>query len=74
MLKSDTRRTCCFEGLWLDATFKKYYSYFGAFSFIGGGTGVPGKNNRPAASHRQTLSHNAVSSTPRCEGDSNLQL
>jgi len=28
-------------------------------------TGVPGENYRPAASHWQTLSHNAVSSTPR---------
>ena len=30
-------------------------------------TGVPSENNRPAASHWQTLSHNAVSSTPRHE-------
>jgi len=30
-------------------------------------TGVPGGNHRPAASHCQTLSHNAVSSTPRHE-------
>jgi hypothetical protein len=27
-------------------------------------TGVPGVNHWPAASHWQTLSHNAVSSTP----------
>ena len=29
--------------------------------------GVPGENHRPAASHLQTLSHNAVSSTPITE-------
>ena len=28
-------------------------------------TGVPEENHRPAASHRQTLSHTAISSTPR---------
>jgi hypothetical protein len=27
-------------------------------------TGVPGENHRPAAGPGQTLSHNAVSSTP----------
>jgi hypothetical protein len=27
--------------------------------------GVPGENHQPAASHWQTLSHNAVLSTPR---------
>ena len=37
-------------------------------------TGVSGENQRPPASHRQTLSHNAVSSTPRHEPDSNLQI
>ena len=31
-------------------------------------TGLPGENHRPAASHWQTLSHNAVSSTPRLNG------
>ena len=31
-------------------------------------TGVPGENHRPAASHWQTVSHNAVSSTPRLRG------
>jgi hypothetical protein len=36
-------------------------------------TGVSGENRRPAASHWQTLSHN-VSSTPRHERDTNLQL
>ena len=41
-----------------------------AGSFIGGGHGVPGENNRPATSHRQTLSHNVVSSTPPHEWDS----
>jgi hypothetical protein len=30
-------------------------------------TGVPGGNHRSAASHCQSLSHNAVSSTPRHE-------
>jgi hypothetical protein len=28
-------------------------------------TRVPGENHRPPASHLQTISHNAVSSTPR---------
>ena len=37
-------------------------------------TGVPGENHRPAACPRQTLSHNVVSSAPRDERDSNLQL
>jgi hypothetical protein len=36
-------------------------------------TGVPWKNYRPVASHWQILSHNAVSSTPRHEPDSNSQ-
>ena len=31
-------------------------------------TGVTGENHRPAASHCQTLSRNAVSSTPRLSG------
>jgi hypothetical protein len=31
-------------------------------------TGIPGENHRPVASHGQTLSHNAVSSTPRMSG------
>jgi hypothetical protein len=31
-------------------------------------TGVPEENHRPAASHWQTLSHNAVSSTPCLSG------
>jgi hypothetical protein len=33
------------------ASFKKYFSYIVAVSFIGGGTGVPGENHIPAASH-----------------------
>ena len=28
----------------------------------------PEKNNRPVGSHQQTISHNAVSSTPRLSG------
>jgi hypothetical protein len=32
-------------------------------------TGVPGENHRPVVSHLQTLSHNAVSSTPRHDRD-----
>jgi len=35
--------------------------------------GVPEENHRPVASHWQTLSHNAVSSTPRHERGSNSQ-
>ena len=35
---------------------------------------VPGENHRPVASHLQTLSHNVVSSTPRYERGSKLQL
>ena len=31
-------------------------------------TGVPRENYPPVASHRQTLSHNAISSTPRLSG------
>jgi hypothetical protein len=31
-----------------------------AVSFIGGGTGVPGENQRPAASQWQTLSHKGL--------------
>jgi hypothetical protein len=42
------------------ACLKQYFSYIVAFSFIGGGTGVPGENHRPAASHWQTLLHNVV--------------
>ena len=38
-----------------------------------GKTEVPEENHRPVASHWQTLSHNAVSSTPRHERDSNTQ-
>ena len=36
-------------------------------------TGVSGENHRPVASHWQTLSHNAVSSTPRHKRVSNSQ-
>jgi len=36
-------------------------------------TGVPGENHRHAARHWQTLSHNAISNTPRHERDSNSQ-
>ena len=35
--------------------------------------GVPGENHQPVASHWQTLSHNAVLSTPRHQWDSNSQ-
>jgi len=37
-------------------------------------TGVPGETHRPFANHQQTLSHNAVSITPRHEWDSNSHL
>ena len=37
-------------------------------------TGVLGENHWPVASHWQTLSHNVVSSKPRHEWESNLQL
>ena len=37
-------------------------------------TGVPEENNRPVARHWQTLSHNAVSSTPHHERDSKSHL
>jgi len=40
-----------------------------AVSFIGGGNRITGENHRPAASHWQSLSHKAVSSTPRHERD-----
>ena len=32
------------------------------------GTGGPGENHRPVASHRETLSRNAISSTPPPSG------
>jgi len=35
---------------------------------------IDGENHQPVASHLQTLSHNAVSSTPSHERDSNSQL
>ena len=41
--------------------------YRGGQCFIGGITEVSGNNHRPPASHWQTLSHNAVSSTPHQE-------
>ena len=37
-------------------------------------TGATGENHRPAASHKQTLSHKAVSSTPRHGWDSKSQI
>jgi hypothetical protein len=37
-------------------------------------TRVPGENHMPAAFHLQTLSHKVLSSTPRHERDSNMQL
>jgi len=41
---------------------------------MGGGTRVPGEIHRPVASNSRTSSHNVVSSTPRHEEGSNLQL
>jgi hypothetical protein len=40
---------------------------------LGEKTGEPGENHWLVASHWQTLSHNAVSSSPRPDGDSNSQ-
>jgi hypothetical protein len=37
-------------------------------------TGVPRENHRPVASHGNILSHNVVSSTPRHDQGSKLQL
>ena len=37
-------------------------------------TGVPRENHRSVASHGKTLSHNVVSSTPRHNRGSKLQL
>ena len=37
-------------------------------------TRVPGENHRPVASNWQTLSYNVISSTPRHERGSDLQL
>jgi len=37
-------------------------------------TGVPGENHRNGESHWQISSHNVVSSTPRHEWGSNVQL
>ena len=41
-----------------------------AVTFIGEETGVPGENHRSVTCHWQTLSHDAVSSTPYHERDS----
>ena len=53
--------------------FKKWH-FQQYFSYIGGGTGVHGENNRPAASHWQTLSYNVVSTTPCNKQDLNSHL
>jgi hypothetical protein len=54
-----------------DCEFKlQYFSYILAVSFIGGRSR---ENHWPAASHWQTLSHNAILSTPHHERDSNSQ-
>ena len=54
---------------------QQYLSYIVAVSFIGGeGNVVPWENDRPVASQRQTLSHYTVSSTPRHERGSNLDI
>jgi hypothetical protein len=45
-----------------EVTFKKYFSYIVAISFIGGVNRVLRENHRPVAGHWQTLSHNVVSS------------
>jgi hypothetical protein len=37
-------------------------------------TRIPGENHRPVVCHRRTLSHNALSSKPRHERDSNSQF
>ena len=49
-----------------NATFKQYFSYIVAFSFIG----VRNRSTRkkPPTCHRQPLSHNVVMSTPRLNG------
>ena len=55
--------------------FQQYFSYIGGRSdLLVEETGVHGENSPPIASHWQTLSHNIVSSTPRCERLSNSQL
>ena len=39
-----------------------------------GDTRLPGESHRPAAIHLKSLSYNSVSSTPRHDRDSNLQV
>jgi len=48
---------------------QQYVSYIVAVSFIGGGNRSSKRNHRPAVRYRKTLSHSAVSSTPRHRGD-----
>jgi hypothetical protein len=58
----------------LNATFNKISVISRQSVLLVEETGVPRENHWPVASHWQTLSHNVVSSTPRCEQDSNSQL
>ena len=48
------------------------YSHI-SWSYIGEETGVHGENHLPGVIHGKTLSHNAISSTPRHGWDSNSQ-
>jgi len=49
--------------------FQRYFSYISWWSvLLVEETEVPVRNHRPAASHWQTLSYNAVSSTPSLSG------
>ena len=57
-----------------NATFNPISVISGRSVLLKDQTGRPTENNRPVTSHWQTLSHNIVSSTPRHEQDSNLQL
>jgi hypothetical protein len=70
-------RSNCFGGL----GFMVFNATFNSISIISWWsvllveeTGVPGENHRPVTSHWQTLSLNAVSSTPCHEWGSNSQL
>jgi hypothetical protein len=54
--------------LFIKPYFQQYFSYIVAARFLLEDIGVSSENHRHVASHQQTLSHNAVSSTPRVSG------
>jgi hypothetical protein len=61
-------------GIMFNATFNNISVISWRSVLLVGETGVPGEIHRPVASIWQTLSHNVVSSTPRHQQDSDIQL